>query len=248
MKAISEYRAWFEAYVKPFLEEKNAHIKEKHDMKRKHTYRVCALSKKIVQEEKLSPKQQYLAELIALFHDIGRFPQYKQYQTFDDKASIDHAALANATLKKYDILKTCTSEEQDIITTAIFYHNKNKEDIPANIPAETLIQLNVIRDADKLDNFTLKQFSTTGKMEAYNETILEDLSQGKASDPHLIKTNTDKILYYLSWLYDLNFTLSYQFLEQEHLIDDYLNHLQGEAFDPIKEQISMHMKKKLSSL
>ena len=39
-----------------------------------------------------------VAEAIALFHDVGRFPQYARYKTFRDSISTNHAALGASVL------------------------------------------------------------------------------------------------------------------------------------------------------
>jgi putative nucleotidyltransferase with HDIG domain len=49
-----------------------------------------------------------LAETIALFHDIGRFEQFKTYGTFDDRASENHATIGLKVLKATDILNRLT--------------------------------------------------------------------------------------------------------------------------------------------
>ena len=45
-----------------------------------------------------------LALLCALFHDIGRFEQLKQYDTFLDHKSVDHASLSCRVLRENHVL------------------------------------------------------------------------------------------------------------------------------------------------
>ena len=62
-------------------------------LKVKHILRVAEVSKIIATKLNLTENQIRLAELIGLFHDIGRFEQVRLYDTFSDKDSgLDHAS------------------------------------------------------------------------------------------------------------------------------------------------------------
>ena len=64
---------------------------EKIKLKVDHTYRVAALSERIARSLGLGDDDTNLAWLIGMLHDIGRFEQLKNYGTFSDAESIDHA-------------------------------------------------------------------------------------------------------------------------------------------------------------
>lgn len=64
---------------------------EKIKLKVDHTYRVAALSERIAISLGLDKADTDLAWLIGMLHDIGRFEQLKNYGTFSDADSIDHA-------------------------------------------------------------------------------------------------------------------------------------------------------------
>ena len=66
---------------------------EKVKLKIEHTYRVAGLCERIAVSEKLSQEDISLAWLCGMLHDIGRFEQLKNYGTFIDADSIDHALL-----------------------------------------------------------------------------------------------------------------------------------------------------------
>ncbi len=63
-----------------------------------HTYRVADLCAQIADSIGLSEDDVQLAWLCGLLHDIGRFEQIRQYGTFSDAASIDHALLSTLLL------------------------------------------------------------------------------------------------------------------------------------------------------
>ena len=59
----------------------------------------------------LSEEDILLAELIGLLHDIGRFEQIKNYHTFLDKESIDHAEYGNKILFEDDLIRNFITED-----------------------------------------------------------------------------------------------------------------------------------------
>ena len=61
------------------------------DLKIKHTFRVMRLSEMLASNLNLSDEEIYIAKMIGLLHDIGRFEQWKVYNNFRDLISIDHA-------------------------------------------------------------------------------------------------------------------------------------------------------------
>lgn len=60
-------------------------------LKIEHTYRVSELCESIAQSLHLDAKNCSLAWLLGMLHDIGRFEQLRNYGTFNDARSIDHA-------------------------------------------------------------------------------------------------------------------------------------------------------------
>ena len=84
---IENAKEVFNEYVKNFNPE-DGRIK----LKIEHILRVENYSKQIATNLKLNEEQIQLAELIGIFHDIGRFKQAEKYHTFSDKESgINHA-------------------------------------------------------------------------------------------------------------------------------------------------------------
>lgn len=67
---------------------------EKIKLKIDHTYRVADLCDRIARSLNLSEDDIDLAWLIGMLHDVGRFEQLRNYGTFSDADSIDHAHYA----------------------------------------------------------------------------------------------------------------------------------------------------------
>ena len=99
-------------------------------LKKEHTYRVANLSEKIARSISdiydLSEGDVDLAWIIGMFHDIGRFEQFKRYGTFRDADSIDHAQFGADILfdSNRDARLRLVLPESEIIEIAIRNHNK----------------------------------------------------------------------------------------------------------------------------
>ena len=69
-----------------------------------HSQKVAEISKQLAIHRNCSAMDVDLAEVTGLYHDIGRFEQLKQYHTFLDAKSINHAALGVRILQEQGLL------------------------------------------------------------------------------------------------------------------------------------------------
>ena len=119
-----------------------------------HTYRVAALCGRIAQSLGLTIEDVQLAWVIGMLHDVGRFEQLRQYGTFSDEDSIDHAQYGVRILfgekKIFDYLPITEDEEAyRIIRTAIWNHNAYR--IEEGLSGREELFCNILRDGDKID-------------------------------------------------------------------------------------------------
>lgn len=206
---------------------KNGSIK----LKIVHTYGVIEKSGYIAEKLKLSDEQIELAKLIALLHDIGRFEQRKTLKEFEDFKGLDHAEYGLQVLFKDGWIRKFLKDDQydDIIYRAI--QNHNKYTIEEGLEKESLIQCKIIRDADKLDNFRVKETENFENMFKYNaETINYETISPKVYETFMNckqinvkerKTQIDIWISYIAFIFDLNFDVSFQYI----LDNNYINKL-----------------------
>ena len=111
----------------------------------------------LCEQLRLNQEDKELAALIALLHDIGRFEQWMRYQSFADYKTIDHALFSSQLLFDEGLIREFIDDSQydRIIKNAIEQHNKYK--IDEGFDERTLLFIHIIRDADKLDNFRVKE-------------------------------------------------------------------------------------------
>ena len=64
-------------------------VQQNFNLKKEHTNRVIANAEMLAQHLNCDESFVLIAKLIALLHDIGRFEQFRDYQTFNDYISKD---------------------------------------------------------------------------------------------------------------------------------------------------------------
>lgn len=222
------YKERFIEYARSFYttdadEQKNILLKEK------HTFNVCQNIAEISKSLNLKEYEINLAESIALFHDIGRFEQLRKYKTFKDNISVNHGDLGADILSETKILERLPEREFKIILHSIKYHNALK--MP-DIKDDTLIfYLKLIRDADKLDiwRIFIAYFESSDDMgsaaglglpdtSGYNSELLSNIySKKMVSLSKVVNLNDFKIMQ-ISWVFDLNFKLSFKLFNERGYI------------------------------
>ncbi|MCR5452405.1 MAG: HD domain-containing protein [Lachnospiraceae bacterium] len=153
-------------------------------LKIEHTYFVAAIAKKIAASLSLEEYDIYLAWLLGMLHDIGRFEQVRRYGTFNDKASVDHAGLGADILFKEELIKGFVEDgtreygELDLIETAVRTHSLFR--LPEDLDTRTKMFCNILRDADKVDIFRVQ--ASIPFEDIYSEDKKKDLYFACARD------------------------------------------------------------------
>lgn len=225
-------KKWFIDYSSSFY----SSVKEDQkniSLKVEHTYNVCENIILIINEQSLGRNESMLADAVALFHDLGRFPQYAKYRTFRDSISVNHGKLGAEVLEKEKILQNLPENEQELIINSVKFHNAFA--IPDLQDRRIIFFLKLIRDADKLDIWRVlsEYFESDEKERAsavglglpdipeYSEKVLSCLYDKRLASLSDLKTLNDFKLTQLSWVYDLHFKTSFRLLVER----DYINRI-----------------------
>ena len=187
-----------------------------------HTYRVCAQSKAICKSVGLDEENTSLAYLIALLHDIGRFTQAKEYNSFRDTNTTDHALLGCKILFEEGLIRRFIDDDKydEIIKKAVFNHNKYSIKGCEGIE---LMHAKIIRDADKLDIIYSSGLKDSMLIEEDGSKIS---GQIKVDFENQVLVNlyngyskSDLIVAKFAYVYDLNFDYSYRYLKNNNCIN-----------------------------
>ena len=116
-----------------------------------HTKRVAELCEQIAGTLECDEKECSLAWLIGMLHDIGRFEQLRQFNTFEDSKSVNHAELGCHILFDEGHIRDYLEENEydTLIHDAIYWHSAYR--IPEDMTKQGALYCNILRDADKID-------------------------------------------------------------------------------------------------
>ena len=175
-------------------------------LKYNHSYRVRNLSIKYAILLNYSEEDIRLAEFIGLYHDIGRFSQIRDYNTFDDSKSIDHAEEGIKILFDNGLIDNFnfTDEEKEIIKFAIRNHNKFSIENVTN--ERMLMHAKLIRDCDKLDIVYLFGHLNEMSLKLIDQPLDDELKK-PFYEQKVVKHNglTNHIVVsYFAYVYDIN--------------------------------------------
>ena len=154
---LAGVKVWFDSFSSHFMDS-DEEVKRHVHMKMEHTRRTCDEILYLAERLNLNEERTRLAEAIALLHDVGRFPQFAGYRTFNDARSVDHGSLGVEVLGTEQILTMFGPCERNVIETAVRFHGHKS--IPDGLEDEAVLS-ETDRDADKL-TFSISAFLTTG--------------------------------------------------------------------------------------
>lgn len=220
----------FETYCQSFLDGSEGdlayRVKLDHSLRvRDEAVRLAAIH--AVELDRLGVSAE-TAALAGLLHDAGRFEQFRRFQTFNDRVSVNHAALSVRVIRRENFLAHLSPAVQRLVLGAIMLHNRKIVRPPASTPLGYLARL--LRDADKLDIYRvmLDYFMPGGDRPAfmtldakphetaYTPEVLDDVLAGRMVDYARLCWENDFKLLMLAWVHDLNLPGAAQaFLERD---------------------------------
>ena len=215
-----------------------------------HIERTSEVSRKIAESLKLTSKDIFLAELIGLLHDIGRFEQIKIYNTFMDKKSINHAEFGVKILFEDKLIEKFidTRDYDEIIRKAILNHNKSI--IDNDLTEREKLHSKIIRDADKTDILYILTFDKIKTLYG-----IDDLSSQKISDEIYreyiedkkinyanIENEVDLLVAHFAYVYDFNFNYGLEIIKQNRYLEKMFNR------HSFKDQTTMNRYEKIYEL
>lgn len=223
-------RQWFLRYCKSYVSD-DEEIRKNYALKELHTLNVSENMLSIARDVLQNRNKVLIAEAIGLLHDIGRFPQYEQYRTFRDSDSVNHGRLGAEVIERNNVLAALPLDEQELIADAVRFHNAYA--IPEGLDTDKKFFLKMIRDADKLDIWRVfaeyyekdpsERESAAGlglpDMPGYSDNVLACLAEKRLSRLSDLKTLADFGIMQLTWVYDLNFPVSFRIASERGHIE-----------------------------
>jgi HD superfamily phosphohydrolase YqeK len=233
---VSNLNKWFDSYCDSFVgltDDQNNNF----NIKREHSKRVADFSVQLANKLDFSVEEQKLAYFIGLFHDVGRFRQLKEFNTFSDTKSVDHAEYSVDVLNEEGVLEMFKIESVDVVVTAI--HNHNKLKLPEKISEQELKFAKLIRDADKIDILKVLTEYYSKRNGVANHTLMWELPKGSSVSKSVSKeilneklvskenvvSEIDVKIMQMSWVYDINYRHSFEYLLKNRFLETIYNTL-----------------------
>lgn len=203
----------FKKYVEQFAMD-NSKIVNKYA----HSLRVMEIANRLALSLNFTEEEIHLSNLIGLLHDIGRFEQARDYDTFVDALSIDHGDLGYEILKK-GLIEKFTQDEEEKMLILVSVKNHNKLKIEDGLTEEEIKFCKLIRDADKIDILETQGLEID-EVRPLKKILLDDLYSDKICKNEDCVNKTDTIVKMISWLADFNFPYSYQYLKEHNIMEE----------------------------
>lgn len=214
-------QAWFNQYVDGFNVGPED-VKKNVILKKKHSERVRNEIIRIGESLGSGADVQRVAEITALFHDIGRFEQYARYKTFVDHKSENHAELGVKILQKNNVFNCLPEDLADFICRVILYHNRAR--LPDRETAECLFHARLLRDADKMDiwkvvidHYLRQEQEKNNAIElgladtpGISDMVYDAVVNKSIVDARHIQNLNDFKVLQIGWVFDINFAASLQ--------------------------------------
>ncbi|MDP2338092.1 MAG: HD domain-containing protein [Bacteroidota bacterium] len=224
---LKESRFEFDKYFKS-LNINSSDTQHKVDEIRVHSLRVADNSLLLAKIVLPTDEDKRIAEVIALFHDIGKALMI----SIDTEVFViqrDHALVSGKIIQEMEFYKALSADFQLIILKSIENHNKHK--LPKLDNEQQNLFARLLRDADKLDIFEssyrffkeksgIQPFATVDLVNSneVSDKIIKSILAGKSGATEDMKTMNDYKLLLLSMAFDLNFKYTFRVISEKQYI------------------------------
>ena len=233
--------------LEQFTEYVSNYDMDNYDIKYKynHSIRVEKICEALASLLILNEEDTYIIKTIGLLHDIGRFEQLKLIGKYSD-SEFDHAAYGAMILFKDGLIEKFNIDAKyyDIIEFAIRNHNRYQiEDIDDE---RKIFFAKLIRDADKLDILDAYTYLHAYSLADINEDVTNEVAiqfkKHESINKKIKKTQGDRLLLILSFIYDINFIESLKIISEQKYLDELYNQIKNnekykEYFECVKDYI-----------
>ncbi len=204
-------------------------IQHKVDDVRAHSLRVAKITNMLANIVLQVQEEKYLAELIALVHDLGKADMIVKRTESPTNILRDHAITSVSLIQGMAFFQKLPEEAQTIVLKSVENHNKIK--LPKSDNEQQAQFARLLRDADKLDiyessyKFFKERFGTQPlvTLDLLNHSdvsasILKAIAAGKSADLDDMKTMNDYKLVLMAMAFDLNFKISFKIMSEKQYV------------------------------
>ncbi|MBQ3414391.1 MAG: HD domain-containing protein [Clostridia bacterium] len=226
----------FKKYVKNFDFENN-----NISMKYYHTFRVVDYAKTLAKNKNLNQHDSYIAFITALLHDIARFKQITEYNTFADLKSFDHGDMGYTILTENDYISNYVSDIADKFIVLKAIKNHNKYSIEPSLNDRELFFARLVRDADKLDILDTQKFEIKDNDFTIDPITIDFIKQRKLfMRDGITRNDASRIIISISLVFDINFKKSFEIILEKQMLK--------RKFDCLKKHFDVNLISELENI
>jgi len=190
----------------------------------------------------LAPETRTLAEQALLLHDIGRFSEVVlSYQNQAMQAwgrKYDHGRLGAEILAQtpeYNRMEIILAVRHHGHLIEDFYKDEEYQNLSPEKQATTEIIVKIVRDADKLDLYSLHQKENSLEHDVFFTNLPQELKfaplsdevaaqffAGKSIKHSAIRSMSDRLLGCLSWQFDFNYPFTHRIYREKGYAENLL--------------------------
>ncbi len=244
---------WYDEYAASY-KKGDPELEDAVSLKYGHTRRVVAEIRQLCESIALDRHMSMLAQIAALLHDVARFEQFSKYRTFSDYRSANHAEWAVDIILSTRLLSILDPDDARKVIGAIRHHNEVQ--IPMEVTGEERLLCQLLRDADKLDIYSIVLDHYINPQSQRSATVQIEIPEGSEVSPEIcagvlanenipyekIATLADFKIIQLGWIFDLNFAHTFRCIKNRGYVDSLKQHLPS---TPDVDQIIAHVQEYL---
>lgn len=228
---VNELNTWYSNYCDSF-KGLTTDQKRNFEIKRDHSFRVAEFCFQLADNMEFNSEELKLAYIIGLFHDIGRFKQLVEFNTFNDAKSVDHAEYSVNVLKEEAVFEQFNIVQEELVINAILFHNKLS--LPKKLSEQETRFAQLLRDADKMDIFKVLTDYYSNKNATPNHTLTWELPKGnfisvgvskeilagKLVSKENVLSDIDVKIMQMSWVFDINYRPTFEYLLRKRFLEN----------------------------
>lgn len=230
---IATHEDWFARFVRGYCQAQTEDCSPL-ELKIQHTTLVLEHARRILAAHFFAPPVARAIALAALYHDVGRFPQYARWKTFKDSQSVNHGLLGLKILKNCEPLAAEEKNIRSLVLAAVGLHNRFA--LSSRLSADLQCVTHAVRDADKCDIMRIMtaELNKTGPKDRavvlhvkddpalWTPKVVDDICAGRVASYADLHSVNDFRLLLGSWLHDLRFAESRKYIKQNSYVEQIL--------------------------